>query len=61
MQKLNPDLVLIQQPSLVEKYKPLDILLCNLTRFVIPFSDGSIWDIDFKDPDNQSLVGHNYT
>ncbi len=61
MFKLSPELVLIQMPPQLEKYKPQDIVLCSPTRFVIPFSDGSIWDVDFKGLDNQSLVGLKYT
>ena len=60
LQKTNPDVVLIQQPALLDRFQPVDILLCSASRIVVPFNDGSIWDVDFKDPDNQHLVGVKY-
>lgn len=46
---------------MLEKCYPIDILLVSSSRVLVPFNDGSIWDVDFSDPDNQHLIGLKYT
>jgi len=39
--------------------KPVDIIVCG-QKLMLPFDDGSIWELDLADADNQSILGLNY-
>ena len=36
------------------------MIVCGSSRVMIPFSDGSIWEVDFKQQDIQQLFGIKY-
>jgi hypothetical protein len=54
-QMLSDRLTIFKVPQLLQGFKPTDLLTSN-SKVMVPFNDGSIWEIDLKDG-SQQVVG----